>query len=173
MEGFHQWDYCDFQGEDCIIYDIDDKSVTLAFWEMSYGEVPLHTISTVLLDRLKLKERTNNEGAALLKLCQPQIMSLSGGSVELSPLRSLVCLQEQNKVYNFQSLFSEVHTNGNDGYESEDEEEFLFVKALVKDKRGTEKKIPLSDLIKHYRASHGIENNMSTSRSTRVISLKM
>tara|TARA_B100000925_G_C21988234_1_gene465544 strand:+ start:54 stop:578 length:525 start_codon:yes stop_codon:yes gene_type:complete len=174
MENFQQWDYCKFQNEDCIIYDIDDNSLTLAFWESSHSKVPLHSISSSLLDKLKFERRKQTEGNALLELCQPKIMSLSNRRhVPLYPSQKLLCLHD-NKVYNFNGLFSKVHANEN-GHSSNDYnyEEFLSINAKIKDTNGIRKNIKLDDLISHFYANPTNRRDSSTLRSMRLTSLKM
>lgn len=180
MENFQQWDFCDFQGEECIIYDMDEKIITLAIWESSYRKVPLHSISSSLLTfnplLLNLKERVTDEANALLQLCQPTIMSLSGHRVALNPSQSLVCLNEQNKAYSFSGLFSTVHASANEnGYMSDEfgDEEYLSLGAVVQDRNGMKKKIALDNFMTHFRANTRNERDLSTLRSMRVISLKM
>ena len=169
MENFQQWDYCKFQNEDCIIYDVDDNSLTLAFWESSHSEVPLHNISSSLLHKLEFKRRKETEADALLQLCQPKIMSLTNRRpVPLYPSQNLLCLQD-NKIYNFNSLFSRVHANENDY----DNEEFLSINAIVKDTNGINKNIKLDDLISHFYANPTNRRDSSTLRSMRLTSLKM
>lgn len=173
MENFQQWDYCKFQNEDCIIYDVDDNSLTLAFWESSHSQVPLHSISSSLLHKLEFKRRKETEADALLQLCQPKIMSLSNRRVPLYPSQKLLCLQD-NKVYNFNELFSKVHANEN-GHSSNDYhyEEYLSINAKIKDANGIKKNIKLDDLISHFYANPTNQTDSSTLRSMRVISLKM
>ena len=182
MENYQQWDYCEFQGENCIIYDIDDNIITLALWESSYTELPLHNISSSLVSMLELKQRSIDEGTALMQLSQPKIMSLSGRRVALNPSQSLVCLNEGNKAYSFSGLFSTVHVSANEnGYMSDefdefdefDDEEYLSLGAVVKDTDGIETKMELDNFLTHFRANTRYTRNSSTLRSMRVMSLKM
>lgn len=176
MENYQQWDYCEFQGDNCIIYNIDDNIITLALWESSYTELPLHNISSSLVSMLELKQRSIDEGTALMQLSQPKIMSLSGRRVALNPSQSLVCLNEGNKAYSFSGLFSTVHGSANEnGYMSDefDDEEYLSLGAIVKDTDGIETKMELDNFMTHFRANTRHIRNSSTLRSMRVMSLKM